>query len=286
MDMGKKKILFASICGIICSGILVCIFLIGGGYFSNRTITEYLINIISQDNPEIQKETDELERLHIIRNWVYKKTMLAGTKEYYDTIFAAWEMEGYYCWEMAEYLAELYMEFGWPSLILDIAFLNDEQTIVDSHAVTLVQYKGKWIIEDPTFNISYANKEGTILDIREVREQIRKGESVEIIHGKEENKLYISSLSNYGGIYDKVSSTEKDDVYFYIIRMDADRFLASRQEVLEPIFAKENLALKSENIYEFCYRLYLPLNIDKNNSEHYVEEEKQRLERDLNIQQK
>ncbi len=31
MDMGKKKILFASICGIICSGILVCIFLIGGG---------------------------------------------------------------------------------------------------------------------------------------------------------------------------------------------------------------------------------------------------------------
>ena len=147
----------------------------------------------------------------------------------------------------------------------------------------MVRYKDRWIIEDPTFNISYTDREGNILDVRELREQIKREESVKIIHGHEENKLYISSLPNYGGVYEKVDSAEKKGVYFYTIRMDADRFLASRQEVLEPIFAKRNLSLKPENIYEFCYRLYLPLNVSQNNLEHYIEEEKQRLEYDLNI---
>lgn len=270
-----------------------------GGVFSNRSIKKYLIDKISQDNPEIRKEADDLKRLHIIREWVFKETMLAGTKdfygtvfdkgtpgtvEYYDAVFSSWEMEGYYCWEMAEYLAEIYVELGYPSLVLDVAFLNETQTIVDSHAVTLVKYKDKWIIEDPTFNISFMDKEGNILDIRELRNRIKRRESLEIIHGREENKLYISSLSHYGGVYEKVGSNEKNGVYFYTVRMDADSFLTSRREILEPIFAQKNLQLTPENMYEFCYKLYLPSNADKINLEHCIEE-KQRLEYDLKMKQ-
>lgn len=234
----------------------------------------YLEELIAKDRPDIRMASNELERLHIIREWVFTNTMLAGTTEYkgdpfskdkaeagtieyYDNMYnEVWKKEGYYCGGIAQYLSDIYMTLGYNSLFLSAAVLDNEGNIVDSHAITLVRYKEKWIVEDATFNISYADESGNILDIREIRKRVEEKKEIQIIRGNAETKLYISSLSEYHGIYDCLDSYELNGTYFYVVKMDADRFLESRKQDLKPIFEEDNITYTPEGLLYYCYSIY------------------------------
>lgn len=84
-------------------------------------------------------------------------------------------------------------------------------------------------------------------------------ESIERIRGTEETKLYISAISVYSGDYECIDSYEENGVYFYTIRMDADMYLNAHAQSLKPIFDKDDLALRPENMFYYCYNFNNPV---------------------------
>ena len=157
MDMGRRKRVLISICINILVVLVLYAILIGRGIQDTTTddLKQHLEEMIAKDRPEIKKVSSELERLHMIREWVFSETMLAGTedhyqpffsegkgklgtKEFYDNLYEAWKNEGYYCSQITDILADIYMALGYRSLRMDLSCSDEEGNVVESHTVTLV----------------------------------------------------------------------------------------------------------------------------------------------------
>lgn len=122
---------------------------------------------------------------------------------------------GYYCGGMAEVLAEIYGVLGYNSCLLGVTLQNDKGEILDGHAVTLVLVEGKWIIEDPTFNVSLKNELGESLCVHEVMKN-DGNQSIQVVRGETLLRKYISVDGKCTAIYDAHGEPHKKGDYFYI----------------------------------------------------------------------
>lgn len=64
---------------------------------------------------------------------------------------------------------------GYPAVSLDMAVFDESGKAIASHVVTLVLWEEKWIVEDAFFNLSYADENEDILDVREIKRKVDGG---------------------------------------------------------------------------------------------------------------
>lgn len=273
MGTRKRRMAILSVCVLLGMNIILLSCLLIGGGKSRDTLKGHVEAMIGRDCSGITKIGDELEYLHAVREWVFSNTMLAGTgdyykdrywegkgergtREYYENMYNAWKREGYYCGGMAAWLSEIYEALGYWSYTIDFAVCNEAGDVLASHVMTLVKYQNKWIVEDPTFNCSYTDERGNILDIREIQRRVEMKEIVKCMSGSVNTKWLISASPTYEGIYECVGSYAENGIYFYLIQMDADVLLNSQEKKLKPVFEKDNLALQSENLFYYFLDIY------------------------------
>ena len=95
------------------------------------------------------------------------------------------------CQGTAYYLHLRYLEAGYRSYL--VGFENDDF----SHAVALVQIRrsdgtNALIVEDPTFDISYADESGRPISIFEIMKRVHSGMPIQILYGKTPHPEYLA----------------------------------------------------------------------------------------------
>lgn len=175
--MKKKKFFFigsSTIC--IISIVLCCVYynrIPNYKYGEDFYYTE-IINDIIENYPQYEN-ADQYEKLSILRNYVYTTALSAKSKEehidFYDSRIYANDYSnmvynllntynngepigGFFCGGTNFTLACLYSLLGYDSLTLDMAVIDNDK-VVESHVVALVEIDNKWIIEDAYFNVEY-----------------------------------------------------------------------------------------------------------------------------------
>lgn len=84
MKQTKDRKILIIVCGLICMGaILLYVMQNGGGKSDDLKI--YIEEMIAKDRPEIRKASNQLEYLHIVREWVFSKQCWPGQKIIMET---------------------------------------------------------------------------------------------------------------------------------------------------------------------------------------------------------
>ncbi len=234
--------------------------------------------------PSLQYEKSEFEKVNIICDYVYENTPFAQNSQlvidqmypakhiYADEMGEYYTMEyyrkilnlddtlggGYYCGGMAEVLSEIYGVLGYNSCVLGLILKNEEGTIVDGHAVSLVYVDGKWIIEDPTFNVHFVNQKNEAIGIKDLRENIGIG-NISLEHGDSVLREYISADGNYSGVYDVYGDCiKKNSFYYYKINTDVDRYKECNYEHWKGVMEKDGYNIAYESLFMYPTHIYIP----------------------------
>lgn len=229
------------------------------------------VNILLHvERPRLLLCGDSLEKLDIIRDWVYEKTILAGEKDLYSDAKPEKFLEmlvnneeidyGYYCGGIAKTLSQVYEIMGYNAYCLDLAVISDNEVLA-SHVVTLVYVDERWIIEDATFNITYLNENKEHMDIITLREAFLSGETIITAHGKTMFRRMISSSETYSGSYELQSENKhiykKDGTLFYMLNVDLNNYLQTQlSEKAVEFICNEGYEINEATLYMYPYAIW------------------------------
>jgi hypothetical protein len=138
----------------------------------------------------------DFERTNILRDWAYANTnFAAGNYNFAEHLkrelsladnfinltskYRDYKVQGY-CDSAAFYLCCVYDTFGYETAVLHLAVGGEA-----SHTLTLCRLnteEGKWIVQDPTYNLVYTNKNGQPLDIYEIMTLLKQRQDRDIYY--------------------------------------------------------------------------------------------------------
>lgn len=266
------KIFFA----LLCLGAIVCAYI--GGYVLYR---DRLIETICQYEQIGDWELkSDLAKVEYIRDFVYAnlefvdddslrpdlmKEIFYSAKPFYVKLYELAQPENHfpagYCGGMSLYLSSVYNLLGYKSVLLDMAYFDDDNRPIQSHVVTLVEVSGNWIVEDATFNVSYVDNGGEHIGIYDLIEMVKFGKtsSIHTVAGRsifkdiysEDEKLRIPCRVNTNNGLNisegwKYSANMKPD--FYFTEKDYDRF------------EHDGVRREPVSIFAYPYDIYYPRN--------------------------
>ena len=150
-----------------------------------RQVAAIKEGIIREYPALLDESLGDIEKTNLLRDWAYAHTNFAAgnwnfgehlKREYglqYNFVnltngFQNYEIQGY-CGMAAYYLCCIYDMFGYDTAVLGCAVPDEANEA--SHAVTLCKIQDeeeRWIVQDPTYNLVYADENGQPLDIYEI----------------------------------------------------------------------------------------------------------------------
>jgi hypothetical protein len=177
---------------------------------TDETPVEIIDSIIVADFPEFENATTDLERINIMREWVYK-TADRVVYAYYEEdsksehpiflqnsrasqiykynsleLFDCFNQDegGGWCALTAFFLTRLYQDHGYEAYCLSYGILDTISTHMVSMVSIEVDNKRIFTIQDPYFNISYINLTGEPLDYFDMLRLLgdRQPEKIQIQH--------------------------------------------------------------------------------------------------------
>lgn len=255
-----------SIVAIVISVLVLCG--VGVLFYEYNSLDNRLWRRLVEDRPEISKCTDEYEKLDIIRDWAYENVLFAGHKETYSSepadIYIQKMLDeeqisyGYYCGGVASVLSHVYTYLGYPACCLDMAVCEDGQTLF-SHVVTLVHINEEWIVQDPTFNLTYIDEKGNHISVDNVRERLKEEQQIIVRHGATKYANCIMAISDYTGIYEVDGAGIKSgDYYLYKQETDFDIWERKVTKEYEILFKNEGWEENAMILYMHPWGLYFP----------------------------
>lgn len=220
-----------------------------------------------------------------IRDYVYSNLEWAFSGELYvdvhDQIFNTdkpWEDKVYellepdtvessgYCGGMALTLATVYNMLGYDSCALDMAVFDEHGGVVGSHVVTLVEMDDQWIVEDPSFNLTYL-EDGRSLPVEEIigRVRERQNDRIETREGDSRWRKGVFYEPGYEGTYllkEPEEFTEYEGGYYSYVDMKPEMWTAF-DEMYE-YFEQDGYERDVLGIYAYPYAVYWPDNTEMN----------------------
>lgn len=244
----------------------------------NRSLKNKLFRKIVMERPQFLACRDKSEKLDMIRDWVYENTILAGeTKTHSDKSAELYIRElvdgqeteyGYYCGGIASVCSYIYNYLGFRSCTLDMA-IRKNGVVKESHVVTLVRVKEKWIVEDATFNITYVNEEKEHLDIYSLRNCLTEGKNVTVKPGATPYRKLIRHTEGYYSKYDydrlEDGDYEKNGFYYFLQNTDINKFLRMLDEDAVSVIKGDGYELNEAIMYLYPYQIYVPDNYIRDN---------------------
>lgn len=264
--MKKKVVAAGCILALLWGGVFLSIHLI----WSFLPLSGRVIITLYAERPQLLLCSDILERLDIVRDWVYEKTVLAGEKDLYSDANPEQFLEllvnnqdidyGYYCGGIAKTLCQVYDIMGYNACCLDLAVISSNEVLA-SHVVTLVYVDESWIIEDATFNITYLNESKKHMDVLKLRETFLSGETILTVHGKTMFRRMISSFETYEGSYELQNENErinlKNGKFFYLLNVDLNNYLQYQlSEKAVDIIIEDGYEINEATLYMYPYAIW------------------------------
>lgn len=142
--------------------------------FSDTFENEKLKALLLEDLPALKKTTSELEKANLIRNFVFQKSNLGPSNVSHPISIETYESfkQGkiqLYCGGLSVVFLTLAQSVGLEGRFIGFAtenaFAKKDQ---NTHVAVEVKINGKWILQDPTFNIRW-NYQGKPIDTLELR---------------------------------------------------------------------------------------------------------------------
>ena len=224
----------------------------------------------------------EYEKINTLRSYVYSHTYRVveqsekgGEKDVFDGFDSdkmdlySYELThmnsngnitgGMQCGGFSWTLMNLYKVLGWDSVTLDMAIFDGKaDSAINSHLVCLVRYKGKWIVEDPTFDCTYVDSNGVPISIFNLIKYVDNNEYEKIITIENNESRYaiyndsITSLEELDDYYlvDYDSIYEYDGFYYIKEKTDVDDYPISN---VYEIFEKEGYKKSELSLYAYPY---------------------------------
>lgn len=259
--MVKKSILVIVISVLILCGI-------GFFFYEYNSLDNRLWRRLVKDRPELSECTDEYEKLDIIRDWAYENVLFAGHPETYSSEAAHIYIQklldgegiayGYYCGGIASVLSHVYTYLGYPACCIDMVASDSEQVLF-SHVVTTVYVNGEWIVQDPTFNLTYVDEKGEHLSIYEVREWVSNERGLLPRYGETQYANCIMANKDYAGIYEvNGESVEKDGYYYFKQQTDIEEWEEKKLILNEQFFRDVGREIDATVLYMYPYGVYFP----------------------------
>lgn len=264
--MKKKVVAAGCILALFWGGVFLSIHLI----WSFLPLSSRVIITLYAERPQLLLCRDILERLDIVRDWVYEKTVLAGEKDLYSDANPEQFLEllvnnqdidyGYYCGGIAKTLRQVYDIMGYNACCLDLAVISSNEVLA-SHVVTLVYVDESWIIEDATFNITYLNESKKHMDVLKLRETFLSGETILTVHGETMFRRMLSTSETYGGSYELQSENgriyKKNGTLFYMLNVDLNNYLQNQlSEKTIDFICEEGYEINEATLYMYPYAIY------------------------------
>lgn len=170
--------------------------------FENSHTGEALLKtLIAGSYPEVGRaDVDDWTRVNLLRQWAVetidwstRSALLdAPSANRYYSRDAVWIFDGFladrggvWCGGAAYALAKLYELYGYEATTYDHGIAGSE-----THVVTLVRIThdgGKlWIVQDPSFDLTYTDTTGKPLDVRRLIDslQAQSIEQIRVLHGQ------------------------------------------------------------------------------------------------------
>lgn len=233
----------------------------------------WLKEIVTNDIPEITNATNDWQRVNLLREWGHsnidwssRKALLDQDKSFnfYDKsavdIFSAFFQDkgGVMCGGTAYSLKKLYQLFGFKAYAYDMG-----KPGVMTHVVTLVEIKFqnsvKLVVQDATFDITYADNQGEPLDYFDLLSLLssHKHEAINIIYGKSENGDFLlhpddkSQYSQIISLKDSPFVVLESGLLKFRSRLTLSSFDRSFGKAIKEFLVKEGHP--PDNIYLFLY---------------------------------
>ncbi len=103
--------------------------------------------------------------------------------------------KGLSCGGMAQLFYEMVAASGLPARVVQL--YRSDFDLTDTHVLVEVLIDDRWVIFDPTFNLTFEDSYGHLLGVREVRDKLASGgisAAIPFDHGK---RVYPASISDY-----------------------------------------------------------------------------------------
>ncbi len=259
----KFKIIYMCILAAIC---------LWGGVILLWKITPLkykLLVTLYIDRPQLLMCKDDVDRLDIVRDWVYENVPFAWNGDTYreeepdhllEKIVNHQDIDfGYYCGWTAQLLYRVYEIMGYSACCLDMA-IAERDNILASHVVTLVYVDESWIVEDATFNITYTDGQGNHLDVVDLKEYYMTGSEYAVYHGDTLYKQMIFADDSYISYYDLQSGKEdaykKNGKYYYTVNMDINKNLQFGMPEAIGLLKRNGYEINEAVWYAFPYDIY------------------------------
>ena len=201
-------------------GIMMCIAL--GAYHIH--ISAEFSDIVDRFYSEYEGIVDEVEKVHAIREYVYKYSVFANGEDvllngFSHEIFGLTKKEkvvkmfalrnnfkgGLYCDGFADMLTMFYQLLGYDAYRINLDVYGN------THCLTAVKCADEWLLEDPTFNYCFiAEGAGGIDNIYRILESGRK-DGVSIVEGeiKQTYAISFSEPKDWSSLYSIISFVDK-----------------------------------------------------------------------------
>lgn len=187
-------------------GIIVALGFLPVVYYTNIE-SEYRDIVKKYNESYAVEEMTELEKVDSMREYVYSNSVFANGKEvllngFSTEIFGLTKKEkvvkmfnlaenykgGLYCDGFADMLAMFYQTMGYDSYRVNLNVYGN------THCVTVVRCETEWMIEDATFNYSYAISDQENIGLEELISDLKyeSGNAVKVAEGSNAESLAIS----------------------------------------------------------------------------------------------
>lgn len=258
-----------------------------GGYLTEKK------NSVGQEYEEIQLLLEEAgvtdgsaeEWADEVRNYAYANLEWAFDSKFVTNvekqIFKSgipWEKKMYellesntlestgYCGGTAYALSVIYNMFNYDSGTLDLAVFDENGNVIGSHVVTLVKIDNKWIVEDPTFNLTY-KEHGEHISIQDLIRKVKDGEINEIVasEGEERWRKGLFADTIYEGDYvllQPVKFSLFEEGYFSYVDMKPEMWSVFNE--LYEYFENDEYEKNVLSIFTYPYNVYWPCNNEMN----------------------
>ncbi len=147
---------------------------------------------------------------------------------------------------------------GYDALNLDLAVFDDDK-VIGSHVVTLVELEGRWIIQDACFNVEYRDQNDELVDLEKMLEYLdeKQDEQIRVVDESNIKKPLLSNiyLVQDAILYD-IESPEQLESGQYIYEAEIS---LSKEPFCDLYSYFENDGYEANQIYlyEYPYALYL-----------------------------
>jgi hypothetical protein len=140
-----------------------------------------------------------LEKILNIQNWLGNQVKAVdshkGSQSGYELMHLAREGTGMTCGSMSLMLEEALLALEVNARTVQLFRTNFNR--LDTHVVVEVRLQERWVVLDPTFNLTYESTDGTPLGIAEIQKSLANSQSdavTPVYHG---DRAYPARLSEY-----------------------------------------------------------------------------------------